>query len=90
MKRTLLASLLLAGLPLAALAIEPGPSSKQQKETENWLQLQASGQLASSQPQKAAPAEREQALQRLLDSYKFPIPEYFEQKRGGQIPSGSN
>lgn len=90
MKLTLLASLLLASLPLSALAFEPGPSSAQQKQTEDWLQLQVSGQLASTRPQKAAPAERELALQRLLESYKHPIPEYFDQKQGGETPSGSN
>jgi hypothetical protein len=78
MKLTRLAALLLATLPLTALAIEPGPSSPQQQQTEGWLQLQVSGQLASSTPQKATPAERENAMQRLIDSYKHAIPEYFE------------
>ncbi|KMT55819.1 DUF3613 domain-containing protein [Pseudomonas fildesensis] len=73
----------LAMLPLMAHAIEPGPSSPQQAETENWLALQQSGRVASSTPQKTTPAEREQALQRLLDSNKHPIPEFFDQKVGG-------
>ncbi|WP_017527860.1 DUF3613 domain-containing protein [Pseudomonas fluorescens] len=85
-----LASLLLATLPLTAMAIEPGPSSPQQAQTEHWLQLQVSGQLASSTPQKATPAEREGALQRLLDSYKHPIPEHYDQKQGGNAASGSH
>ncbi|KAE9653416.1 DUF3613 domain-containing protein [Pseudomonas fluorescens] len=67
-------------LPLAAAAIEPGPSSPQQAETENWLALQVNGLAASPTPQTTTPAEREQALQRWLDSNKHPIPEYFESK----------
>jgi len=90
MKLTPLATLLLASLPLTALAIEPGPSSPQQKQTEGWLQLQVSGERASSNLQKATPAERNQAMQRLLDSYKHPIPEYYEQKQGGNAPGGGS
>ncbi|MBT1269358.1 DUF3613 domain-containing protein [Pseudomonas sp. D8002] len=90
MKLTLLATLLFASLPLTVLAIEPGPSSPQQKQTEGWLQLQVSGERASSTPQKATPAERDLAMQRLLDSYKHTIPEYYDQKLGGNTPSGSN
>jgi len=90
MKLALLANLLLATLPLTAMAIETGPSSPQQKQTEGWLQLQISGQLASSKPQKATPAEREGAMLRLIESYKHPIPEYYDQKQGGTSPSGSN
>jgi hypothetical protein len=90
MKLKPLAHLLLATLPLTALAIEPGPSSVYQRQTEGWLQLQVNGQLATSTPQKASPAEREQALQRLIDSYKHPIPEYYDQKQGGAASSGSN
>ena len=49
----------LALLPLAAMAIEPGPSSPQQAETENWMALQINGPVASPTPQRATPAERE-------------------------------
>jgi hypothetical protein len=90
MKFHYLASLALLALPLTALAIEPGPSSMQQKETENWMTLQLSGRAASSIPQKSTPAEREHALQRWLDSNKHPIPEFFDQKAGGSAPGGSN
>ncbi|AUO21057.1 MAG: DUF3613 domain-containing protein [Pseudomonas sp.] len=90
MKFTLLATLLFASLPLTVLAIEPGPSSPQQKQTEGWLQLQVSGERASPIRQKATPAERDQAMQRLLDSYKHPIPEYYDQKLGGNTPGSNN
>ncbi|WP_294734639.1 DUF3613 domain-containing protein [uncultured Pseudomonas sp.] len=90
MRLTLLAALLSASVPLTALAIEPGPSSPQQKQTEGWLQMQVSGERASANVQKATPAERDLALQRLLESYKFPIPEYYDQKQGGNTPGGTS
>ncbi|PQZ92427.1 MULTISPECIES: DUF3613 domain-containing protein [Pseudomonas] len=80
----------LALLPLAASAIEPGPSSPQQAETENWMTLQINGRAASSTPQRTSPAEREQALQRWLDSNKHPIPEFFESESGGGSSGGSS
>ena len=80
----------LALLPLSALAIEPGPSSPQQAATENWLALQVNGRVASDTPQRTTPAEREQALQRWLDSNKHPIPEFFESKSGGSSQGGKS
>lgn len=79
--------LLLLLMPLAAQAIEPGPSSRYQQETENWLQVQVSGKAQSMTPQVATPAERELSLQRWLDSYKHPIPEYYKQDEGGKTKS---
>ena len=80
----------LALLPLSALAIEPGPSSAQQAETENWMALQINGRAASPTPQRTTPAEREQALQRWLDSHKHPIPEFFESPSGGSSKGGNS
>lgn len=89
MKIRYFASLALLALPLTTMAIEPGPSSPQQQNTETWLTLQSSGQAASPTQQKASAAERDLATQRWLDSFKHPIPEYFDQKVGGQT-QGSN
>jgi len=89
MKTSYLASLAMLVLPFSAMAIEPGPSSPQQALTEQWLTLQVTGSAASQTPQKASEAERDKAHQRLLDSYKYPIPEYFDQKVGGKT-QGSN
>ena len=75
---------LLALMPLGALAIEPGPTPRTQQQTENWLQLQISGSAQSPIRQTATPAERELSLQRWLDSYKHEIPEYYGQKEGGK------
>ena len=74
---------LLAVLPLRAFAIGPGPVSRAQQHTENWLQLQVSGRAQSPIPQTATPQERELSLQRWLDSYTHPIPEYYKQDEGG-------
>lgn len=89
MKMPCLAGLVVLALPLSVLAIEPGPSSPQQAVTESWLTLQSSGKAASNTQQKASAAERDLAAQRLLESYKHPIPEYFDQKAGGTT-QGSN
>ena len=89
MKMPCFASLALLALPLGVMAIEPGPSSPQQAVTESWLTLQSSGKAASSTQQKASAAERDLAAQRLLESYKHPIPEYFDQKAGGTAQGGN-
>ncbi|WP_455825850.1 DUF3613 domain-containing protein [Pseudomonas graminis] len=80
----------LALLPWVAQAIEPGPSSPQQAETENWMALQINGLAASPTPQRTTPAEREQAMQRWLDSNKHPIPEFFESESGGASKGGNS
>ena len=80
----------LALLPLAAMAIEPGPSSPQQAETENWLAVQVDGRVASPTPQRTTPAEREQASQRWLETYKHAIPEFFETGTSGGSKGGKS
>lgn len=89
MKFHYLASLTLLALPLSVPAIEPGPSSKAQQETENWLGLQVHGQAASPTVQRATLAERELALQRLLESKKFAIPEKFGEDGASASSGGS-
>ncbi|OUM05615.1 hypothetical protein BW686_19850 [Pseudomonas syringae] len=64
------------------------PSPSGQKQTETWLQLQASGKAASPTPQIATPAERDLSLQRWLETYKNKIPEFYEQDAGGSFSSG--
>lgn len=77
MKSTLLLLLTLSSISLTASAIEPGPSSKAQQATETWLQMQARNEQASKIPQTATPKEREQSMQRWLDSYKYVIPDFY-------------
>lgn len=84
MKLNILSCLGLLLIPLAAQAIEPGPASEQQQGTEAWLLLQSRGQAVSPIPQSASPSEREQSLQRWLDSFKQPIPASYKQESGGK------
>jgi len=74
-------------LPLPALAIDPGPASPQQQETEGWLLLQSRNKAASPTPQTLTAAEREQALDRWLKKYKYEIPDFYDADAGGKIDS---
>ncbi|QXI31309.1 DUF3613 domain-containing protein [Pseudomonas vanderleydeniana] len=77
----------LACLSSTAWAIEPGPASDQQQVTEQWLQLQIRGVVASPKLQTASATERDLAMQRWLNSYNYPIPERYDQKASGSITS---
>ncbi len=85
MKREIIGIALLSLASGIAWAIDPGPSSAQQKETDAWLQLQPSAKAASPIPQTATPAERDLSLQRWLNSYSHEIPDFFDQGKGGKI-----
>ncbi|SCW96739.1 DUF3613 domain-containing protein [Pseudomonas sp. NFACC05-1] len=74
-------------LSSSAWAIDPGPSSAAQQGTENWMQLQIRGVVASTNLQTASAAEREMAMQRWLNSFNYPIPEFFDQDSAGEITS---
>lgn len=84
---------LLVGLALAATscaliagdAAPPLVAERPEGQTEMWLQLQREGSAASNHVQTATPAERELSMQRLLDSYTHPIPEYFGEDDGGSF-----
>jgi hypothetical protein len=89
MKSTTFFCLGLLTLPLAAHAIDAGPASAQQQETEGWLQLQSNKTAASTKPQTASATERELAMQRWLKSFQHEIPEFFDQDVGGSVDSGS-
>ncbi|WPN59529.1 DUF3613 domain-containing protein [Pseudomonas sp. P9_31] len=79
----------MACLSTSAWAIEPGPSSAPQKGTEQWMQLQIRGVVASPILQTASATERDLAMQRWLNSFTYPIPAFFEQKGAGEIPSSN-
>lgn len=64
---------------------QPLVSDSPKLQTERWLQLQREGTEKSKYTQTATPAERELAMQRLLESYKHPIPEYYGEEDGGQF-----
>ncbi|MBP5957398.1 DUF3613 domain-containing protein [Pseudomonas sp. B21128] len=79
----------LLALPLTSHAIDAGPASAQQQETEGWLLLQSRNKVASPVVQTQTPTERELAMQRWLKSYLHEIPQYFDQDEGGEVDSGS-
>ena len=79
----------MACLSTSAWAIEPGPSSKEQKGTEQWMQLQIRGIVASPKLQTASATERDLAMQRWLNSFLYPIPEFFDQDAAGEMTTGN-
>jgi hypothetical protein len=89
MMKAILVCLGLLTLPLTSHAIDAGPASAQQQETEGWLQLQARNKVASPKPQTVTSTERELAMQRWLKSYQHEIPQFFDQEQGGKVDSGS-
>ncbi|WP_339546565.1 DUF3613 domain-containing protein [Pseudomonas sp. RA_35y_Pfl2_P32] len=89
MKLATVACLVLLGLPLSAVAIESGPASAQQQETEGWLVLQSSNKAASTTPQTATATERELALQRWLKKFSYTIPDLYDQDSAGELSSGN-
>jgi len=76
-------------LSATAWAIEPGPSSPYQQGTEQWMQLQIRGVVASPIRQTASATERDLAMQRWLNSFSYPIPQYFDQDAAGQMTIGN-
>ena len=81
--------LALLSLPFAAQAIDAGPASAQQQETEGWLVLQSRNHAASPKPQTATATERELAMQRWLKKFNYDIPDLFEQGQEGHIQSSN-
>ncbi|RMT76752.1 DUF3613 domain-containing protein [Pseudomonas viridiflava] len=91
MNKLLMCGAALIALSSNALAIDDSPSPRErpqrQSQTETWLQLQASGAAASTIRQTSTPSERDLSLQRWLDTYKHPIPPFYEQESGGSFSS---
>lgn len=70
---------------MAGDAARPIAEAWVEGQTERWLQLQREGDAASRRVQSATPVERELSMQRLLDSYSHPIPQYFDEDDGGSF-----
>lgn len=47
------------------------------EQTRHWLEWQSSGHAASSEPQTVSGDVAAKTYQRYLDSFTYPIPEYF-------------
>ncbi|MEB0041629.1 MULTISPECIES: DUF3613 domain-containing protein [unclassified Pseudomonas] len=90
MKASVFGGMVMLLLSANASAIEAGPSSAQQQETENWLQLQPQGTAASPIKQVSTQTERDLSFQRWLNNYTHEIPEFYDQEKGGKISGGSN
>lgn len=89
MKLNILCYVGLLSLPLTAMAIDSGPNSPYQQETEGWLVLQSRNIVASPIPQYATTAERNRSLQRWLTSFEGDaIPEFYEQDMAGDMSTG--
>jgi len=89
MKTKRLLIVCMACLPTTVWAIEPGPSSPYQQGTEQWLQLQIRGVVASPHLQTASATERDLAMQRWLNSFNYPIPEFYDQDSAGEMTIGN-
>ncbi|RMN97921.1 hypothetical protein ALQ50_02606 [Pseudomonas coronafaciens pv. coronafaciens] len=87
--RSLIVSIAMLLSASNTLANDDARPLTEQKQTETWLQLQASGKAASPKTQAATATERDLSLQRWLDTYKNKIPEFYEQDAGGSFSSGS-
>lgn len=74
MKFHYLAGLACLALPLLASAIEAGPSSPRQAETENWMALQLSGRAASANTQKNHAGRTRAGAQALAGQQQAPDP----------------
>jgi hypothetical protein len=86
MKLNILCCAGLLSLPLTAMAIDSGPNSPYQQETENFLLLQSDNVVASPTPQYATAAERNLSLQRWLNSFAGDaIPEFYDQDVAGDM-----
>ncbi len=81
----ILPGLALALTSCALMAAAPLEPEWPESQTDMWLQLQRGGEAASRRVQTATPTERELSMQRLLDSYSHPIPEYFGEDDGGSF-----
>lgn len=73
--------------PWLAMAEEPPRKPRAETATEAWLQVQASNREASRVHQAQTDKERDQAMQRWLDSYKYAIPDFY---RWTKINSSNN
>ncbi|HGM5581344.1 MULTISPECIES: DUF3613 domain-containing protein [unclassified Pseudomonas] len=75
-----------AGVSLA-MAQEPPRQPEAQTATEALLRVQSSGEQASNRLQVQTARERDQSMQRWLDTYKYVIPDFY---RWTKVTSSNN
>lgn len=64
-----------------AMAQEPPRRAEVQTATEALLRVQSSGEQASNRLQVQTAQERDQSMQRWLDTYKYVIPDFYRWTR---------
>lgn len=80
---TTLAFLVIASVSTTVLAADTAPSVASGMriapgmQTHAWLQAQAQGTMASTNPQAAKAIQRDKAAERFMKTYDFPIKESF-------------
>lgn len=68
---------LLISLPLGAAEVEAAAAAEVGKQTRDALELQRSGQAASTTPRPMSGEVAERAHRRYVESFSHPIPESF-------------
>ncbi|MGE8168259.1 DUF3613 domain-containing protein [Pseudomonas putida] len=77
MLRPLMVMMCLAAPAIALADDAPRQTGSEESATETLLRIQASNQQASPTVQVQTAREREQSMQRWLDSYKYAIPDFY-------------
>lgn len=78
LKKIWLAAWLLAAMTASAEEAADTGHQSEQTTTERWLEMQRTGQVASTQPQPLSGPAMERAHQRYLQGFEHPLPMYFE------------
>ncbi|MCX4187525.1 DUF3613 domain-containing protein [Methylophaga sp. OBS4] len=78
---SIILALLLASA--AILAEQTADTTLSGEQTRSWLQLQSSGAAASRQRQTVSGPAAAKIYQRYLDSFSYPIPQYYTGDEAG-------
>ena len=57
-------------------------------ETRSWLELQSSGTAASKNRQTVSGPVADAIYERYVESFKYPIPEYYKSSQSGSMSGG--
>ncbi|ANG64535.1 hypothetical protein A8C75_20045 [Marinobacterium aestuarii] len=83
MNKVLILTLLLSGVAVAQEQ-EADLQGEVGSLTRHWLELQRSGQMATTQPDRLTPAAAQKVTERMVESFSHPIPEYFAEDSFGE------
>jgi Protein of unknown function (DUF3613) len=88
MNRPVLTAFSFAMLTSSALGAAELPTESSGSGTRQWLELQRSGAAASAIRQTVSGSVAENIHERYKKSFKYPIPEFYYQDKGGRKGSG--